>query len=128
MHESVTPAFVSLADKDGFLGVLDLVVGNALEAAPKGSPVSVRVGCSDNAACVTVTDKGPGMTQEFIAGQLFRPLRTTKGNGFGIGAYQAREVMKDLGGTIDVQSQVGEGTTVFLRLPANVTQNDMAGA
>jgi signal transduction histidine kinase len=128
MHESATPAFVSLADKEAFLGVLDLIVGNALEAAPKGSPVSIRVGSSENAACVTVTDEGPGMTQEFIAGQLFRPLRTTKGSGFGIGAYQAREVMKDLGGTMDVQSQVGEGTTVLLRLPAKSAQKDLARA
>ena len=125
MQESATPALVTLADKDVFLGVLDLVVGNAVEAAPEGSPVSVRVGNSENSACVTVTDQGPGMTQEFIAGQLFRPLRSTKGNGFGIGAYQAREVMKDLGGTIDVQSQVGEGTTVFLRLPTKAAQQKM---
>jgi putative PEP-CTERM system histidine kinase len=128
MHESATPAFVTLSDQEDFLGVLDLIVGNALEAAPGGSPVSVGVASSDNSTCVTVTDKGPGMTLEFIARQLFRPLSTTKGGGFGIGAYQAREIMKDLGGTIDVQSRVGEGTTVFLRLPANVTQKDLARA
>jgi putative PEP-CTERM system histidine kinase len=128
MTESAVPAMAGTIDEDAFLGVLELVVGNAVEAAPKGSPVSVCVGNSQSSICVTVTDKGPGMTQEFIAGQLFRPLRTTKGGGFGIGAYQAREVMRDIGGTIDVRSKVGEGTVVSLFLPASVTQNQLARA
>ena len=128
MSESSTPALAEIADKEAFLGVLDLVVGNAIEATPMDSPVSVSVASSENSICVTVTDKGPGMTQEFIAAQLFRPLRTTKGSGFGIGAYQAREVMRDLGGTIDVRSKVGEGTVVSLFLPTDVTQKKLARA
>jgi len=66
------------------------------------------------------------MTQEFIAGQLFRPLKTTKRNGFGIGAYQAREIMRDLGGSIDVRSKLGEGTTVSLCLPKVTADKEMA--
>jgi putative PEP-CTERM system histidine kinase len=128
MDESAVPAPVGLENKHAFLSVLDLIIGNAIEAAPKGAPVTVRVGRSENSVCVTVTDKGPGMTPEFIAAQLFRPLRTTKPGGFGIGAYQAREIMRDLGGTIDVRSKVGEGTIVSLLLPTDVTQTQMARA
>ncbi len=126
MSECDAPAFVDIADKEAFLGVLNHVVGNAIEAAPGGSEVRVRVGKSEGSVQVTVTDKGPGMTQEFMAGQLFRPLRTTKGGGFGIGAYQAREVMRDLGGSIDVRSKIGEGTTVALSLPAAIAEKQMA--
>jgi signal transduction histidine kinase len=98
--------------------VLDHVVTNAIEAAPKGCPVTVRIGATNGSVGVAIADKGPGMTQRFIADQLFRPLQTTKGKGFGIGAYQAREVMRDIGGNIDVRSKLGEGTTVTLLLPA----------
>ena len=53
----------------------------------------------------------------FVAEELFRPLRSTKDGGFGIGAYQARELMRDLGGDILVKSKIGEGTRVTLTLP-----------
>jgi putative PEP-CTERM system histidine kinase len=126
MNESDTPVVVDMANKDAFLGVLDLVVGNAVEAAPKGLPTIVRVGRGDGSVYVAVSDSGPGMTQEFIAGQLFRPLKTTKRNGFGIGAYQAREIMRDLGGSMDVRSKLGEGTTVSLSLPKVAAHKEMA--
>jgi len=57
------------------------------------------------------------MTDAFVAEELFRPLRSTKDGGFGIGAYQARELMRDLGGDILVKSKIGEGTCVTLELP-----------
>jgi len=53
---------------------------------------------------------------------LFRPLRSTRAKGFGIGAYQAREVMRELGGNIDVRSKIGEGTTITLSLPVAVSE------
>ena len=59
------------------------------------------------------------MSAEFIARELFRPLHTTKKKGLGIGAYQARAIMRDLGGDIEVDSKPGEGTTVSLLLPAS---------
>jgi signal transduction histidine kinase len=49
---------------------------------------------------------------------LFKPFDTTKGySGMGIGAYQAREIIRALGGDIVVRSAVGEGTTVLISLP-----------
>jgi len=57
------------------------------------------------------------MTQQFINEELFRPLKTTKRGGFGIGGYQVRELMRDLGGDVTVESIVGEGTRVTLVLP-----------
>ena len=126
MSENDTPVLVHIANKDAFLSVLELVVGNAVEAAPRGSPTTVHVGKADGSVYVAVSDKGPGMTQEFIAGQLFRPLKTTKRNGFGIGAYQAREIMRDLGGSMDVRSKLGEGTTVSLCLPKVTADKEMA--
>ena len=122
------PVFAEVADKNAFLGVLEHVVTNAVEAAPPGAPVNVRIVTSDVSVRVAVDDTGPGMSQQFIAEELFRPLRTTKGTGFGIGAYQAREIMRDLGGDIDVRSKIGEGTTVALSLPVAVSQEEAVRA
>ena len=44
------------------------------------------------------------------------------GAGMGIGAYQAKETMRDLGGDIEVSSKVGRGTTITLLLPSATTQ------
>jgi len=70
-------------------------------------------------ACLTVSDSGSGMTPEFVRERLFRPFDTTKGSkGMGIGAYQVREYVHGLDGRVRVQSVLGVGTTVTLRLPA----------
>jgi signal transduction histidine kinase len=67
---------------------------------------------------VDIIDHGPGMTPEFVRDELFRPLRTTKGEGHGIGAYQARELLRDAGGDLLVISNPGSGTTMRLILPS----------
>jgi putative PEP-CTERM system histidine kinase len=118
MEEPALPINAMVANTDAFLGVMELVVTNALEASPSGSSVTVQLRKSATAALVRVIDHGPGMSKEFVARELFRPLRSTKRGGLGIGAYQAREVMDELGGRLDVDSKVGEGTTVSLSLPA----------
>jgi len=128
MTESDSPAFAEMRDPGAFLKVLEHVVTNAVEATPKGSETVVRIGKGGNEIRVLVEDRGPGMTPQFIANELFRPLKTTKAQGFGIGAFQAREIMRDLGGDIDIRSKVGEGTSVALCLPAIVAVEEVARA
>jgi signal transduction histidine kinase len=68
-------------------------------------------------ATITVKDDGPGMSEEFIRRQLFKPFETTKGaSGMGIGAYQAREIVRGLGGDLTVASEVGRGTEIRISL------------
>ena len=57
------------------------------------------------------------MNAEFIEGELFRPFRTTKSGGYGIGAYQTRELIRAFGGELDVMSSPGAGTTMRIILP-----------
>ncbi len=116
------PAFVALSDRKAFLNVLEHVVTNAVEATPEGAQVHVRIEGGGGRVRVNVDDQGAGMTPQFIAQELFRPLRTTKGAGMGIGAYQAKETMRDLGGDIEVSSKVGKGTTITLLLPSAAQQ------
>lgn len=121
MGDVDVPAFVSLSDRKAFLNVLEHVVMNAVEATPPGAQVRIRVETGERVR-VSVDDQGAGMTPQFIAKELFRPLRTTKGAGMGIGAYQAKETMRDLGGDIEVASRVGKGTTITLLLPSAAQQ------
>jgi signal transduction histidine kinase len=57
------------------------------------------------------------MSDEFIRKSLFVPFQTTKKGGWGIGLFQAREILAAHGGRIEVASQEGRGTTVTLFLP-----------
>jgi signal transduction histidine kinase len=66
---------------------------------------------------VVVGDTGAGMTQEFIRTRLFRPFSSTKTSGMGIGSYESSQYVKELGGGIDVQSEVGQGSVVTLSMP-----------
>lgn len=113
-----TPVYAEISQPAAFESALEHIVANAVEASPAPGSVHIGVGQDNGRVRVSVRDHGQGMTPEFLAHELFRPLHTTKKKGLGIGAYQAREMMRKLGGDIEVQSKVGEGTTVLLFLPA----------
>jgi len=97
--------------------VLEHVVSNALEASAAGKTVHIDVTAGKSTVQIAVSDQGSGMTQQFVNEELFRPLKSTKRGGFGIGGYQVRELMRDLGGDVTVESAVGQGTCVTLLLP-----------
>jgi signal transduction histidine kinase len=97
--------------------VLEHVLSNALEASQPGRPVDIALSRKENLFVIGVTDQGLGMTQKFINEELFRPLKTTKRGGSGLGAFQIRELMRELGGDVTVESRIGEGTEVTLFLP-----------
>jgi putative PEP-CTERM system histidine kinase len=110
-----------IADPERLASVFEHVVRNAQDATPADGKVQVSVSCEGACLCVTVTDSGVGMESQFVRERLFRPFDTTKGaKGMGIGAYQAREYVRSLGGDIEVQSTPGQGTSVRLLLPVAV--------
>jgi putative PEP-CTERM system histidine kinase len=110
------PLEVSVPNPQELLDVLEHVFANAVEAT-RGGPVELKLTRRGQRACVDVIDHGPGMTEEFINTELFRPLKSTKNSGLGIGAYQAREIVHGIGGDLEIRSKVGLGTTVTLSLP-----------
>jgi putative PEP-CTERM system histidine kinase len=97
--------------------VIGHVVQNALDATPPSGKVWVRLQQASGRAMLTVGDTGAGMTQEFVQTRLFRPFNTTKDSGMGIGAYESFQYVKELGGSIEVHSEVGSGSVVTLLLP-----------
>jgi putative PEP-CTERM system histidine kinase len=111
------------ADQEHLTSVLEHVVRNAQDATPADGTVSVDVSQAGAYATVTVVDTGRGMGADFVRDRLFRPFDTTKGSaGMGIGAHQAREYVRSLGGYVDVQSSPGQGTRFAITLPAVIRQ------
>ena len=101
-----------------FIMVLTHVVRNAQDSCSEDGTVHVGLSRSDGAAIITVSDDGIGMSPEFVRDRLFRPFDSTKGSqGMGIGAYQAREFARRMGGDLVVESRQGEGTRVSISVP-----------
>ena len=97
--------------------VIGHVVQNALDATPPTGRVWVKLQQAAGRALVEVGDTGAGMSPEFIQSRLFRPFNSTKASGMGIGSYESFQYVKELGGSIDVKSELGRGTVVTLLLP-----------
>ena len=105
------------ADADRINTVIDHLIQNAVDAtASDGRGVLVSVHADGDRACLCVEDHGPGMTEEFVRSELFRPFKSTKTSGYGLGAYQARELLRAMGGTLDVDTAPGEGTRMTIAL------------
>ena len=62
-------------------------------------------------------DSGVGMSPEFVRSHLFKPFHSSKPGGFGIGAFEARETIRAMGGNLEVESREGLGTRFLVRLP-----------
>jgi putative PEP-CTERM system histidine kinase len=106
------------ANRERLLSIIEHVIRNAQEATPANGQVQVRVSPRNAAAVIAVSDTGEGMSAEFIRERLFRPFDSTKGSkGMGIGAYQARDYTRSLGGDVEVESTPGKGTHFRIILP-----------
>jgi putative PEP-CTERM system histidine kinase len=105
-------------DPDAFDTVVTHVLNNAIEASPESGRVRIDLRHETLSVVIDIIDHGPGMAPEFIRDRLFRPFATTKDGGHGIGAYQARELLREAGGDLLVLSRVNEGTTMRLLLPS----------
>ena len=68
---------------------------------------------------MAITDTGVGISPERLS-RVFDPFYTTKEKGVGLGMAITHRIIEDHKGTIDVQSQVGLGTTFTVHLPANL--------
>lgn len=104
--------------------VLGHVVQNAFDATPLDGRVSLTLDAQGSQARVCVVDSGCGMSEDFIQNRLFKPFQTTKAAGMGIGAHESYQYVQELGGSINVQSELNRGTTVTLLLPLFHAQSD----
>ena len=105
------------ADAEGLEQALVHLVQNAIEASDRNSPVVLDLRQEAGSALIEVIDTGEGMTPEFIRTKLFKPFHSSKSGGFGIGAFEARELIRAMGGQLEVESREGVGTRFIIRLP-----------
>jgi putative PEP-CTERM system histidine kinase len=116
------PGIIALADPARLEQILGHLVQNAIDASDPVEPVTIQVdsGRVDGAevVAIAVIDRGCGMAPAFVREQLFRPFVSSKPGGFGIGAYEARQLAEAMRGRIEVDSREGEGTTFRVILPA----------
>jgi two-component system NtrC family sensor kinase len=108
-----------LTDANQLQQVFLNIINNAVDAIGKGpGTITVSTRRDNRHLLVAISDTGCGMTHEQME-QLFVPFFTTKevGKGTGLGMSISYGIMKSLGGNIEVESEVGKGTTFTVRLP-----------
>jgi putative PEP-CTERM system histidine kinase len=110
-------ALVARANSNALEQALGHLVQNAIDASDPGEPAELRAFESGGDVIIEVIDRGAGMSEEFVRTRLFQPFVSTKESGFGIGAYEARALVAAMGGRLEVESAVGEGTRFTLILP-----------
>ncbi|MGB0750217.1 MAG: XrtA/PEP-CTERM system histidine kinase PrsK, partial [Magnetospiraceae bacterium] len=103
-------------DGEKMESVLNHLIHNAVEATAAGGTVALRLAEENGRILLEVRDTGPGMDKDFIEKKLFKPLDSGHENGFGLGAYQTREMVRDMGGRLEVDSAPGRGTIMRITL------------
>jgi signal transduction histidine kinase len=112
-----------LVDRTLVLRALANVVENALHAMPGQGELIVSGTVEGDSLVVTVRDTGVGMDEEALA-RVFEPYFSTKTSGTGLGLPIARRNVELSGGSIEVESRKGQGTTVKVRLPVVPAASD----
>lgn len=119
LETSIDGPAIVMADRERLRTIFGHLIQNAREATEADGSVVVRLRREGRTQSVEIQDDGVGMTAEFIRDRLFRPFDSTKGlTGMGIGAFEAREMVRLLGGDLTVESQPGIGSLFRVRLPA----------
>lgn len=106
-------------DRESIEMVILNILTNAYDAIHKVGKIDIIVLQNGGNINIVISDTGVGMSEDFIENSLFRPFKSTKSLGFGIGLYQCKDVVESHGGRIDVESALGKGTTFTIVLPAN---------
>lgn len=110
-----------VADEENLEMIVTHIIKNAQEATPSDGYVDVTLRGDGTFAVIDVEDNGSGMDAHFVRTRLFRPFDTTKsGKGMGIGVYQTREFIRNLGGDVTVKSEPKVGTTFTISIPIHV--------
>lgn len=114
---------VILSDPAQLEQVFINIIDNAIDAIGRDGSLRIRTEVCEQGARIFFADSGPGMDEETLK-RIFDPFFTTKkvGEGTGLGLAICFTILEKLGGRIEVQSQVGRGTTFCITLPLEPMQ------
>jgi signal transduction histidine kinase len=110
------PLPIVLVDRTLITRALANIVENALHAMPGKGSLTIDASAGEGFVTVRVQDTGSGMDEDALA-RVFEPYFSTKTSGTGLGLPIARRNVEASGGTVDVESAIGAGTVVIMRLP-----------
>jgi putative PEP-CTERM system histidine kinase len=110
-----------MANREALEQVLGHLIQNAIDASAANRPVYLSVVVDGLQARFDVVDSGTGMSPDFVRTRLFKPFVSSKPAGFGIGAFEARELVMAMQGRIEVESREGLGSRFTVRLPLAAT-------
>lgn len=106
------------ADPERLATIVGHLLQNAIDATPPHGSVDVVLSKDNEQVRLSVIDTGCGMNERFIRERLFKPFDTTKGSaGMGIGAYESRDYVQKMGGSLSVVSEPESGSTFTMTLP-----------
>ena len=103
-------------DRDMMKRVFINLIENAVDAMPQGGILTISSKKSDGNVEIKLTDTGAGIPKKLIE-NLWKPLRTTKATGMGLGLAICKRIVETHGGSISVKSEIGHGTTFTIQLP-----------
>jgi signal transduction histidine kinase len=105
-----------MIDRSKMRRVLDNLIKNALEAMPNGGDLTISTHRDGEWKRIEISDTGEGISEEDRA-TLFTPFISRKEGGLGLGLVFCKETVEAHGGTLSLESEVGEGTSVTITLP-----------
>jgi two-component system, OmpR family, phosphate regulon sensor histidine kinase PhoR len=111
-----------LADEEGLRTILSNLIDNAVKYTQEGGTIAVRWKADDSTAVIEVQDDGPGIPEIHQPRVFERFYRVDRGRsrdvgGTGLGLSIVKHLVQEFGGSIDLSSDLGRGTTFFVRLP-----------
>ena len=105
------------ADEHQLRQALLNLLRNAVEAMAGGGRLGLAMAADDKLVTLRISDSGQGILPEHLA-KIFDPFFSTKEHGTGLGLALTHQIIVEHGGTIDVESTPGKGTSFTVRLPA----------
>ncbi len=111
------------ADEESLEQALTHLVQNAIDASDEDNPILVDVYKDGIYGRIDIIDKGAGMSPAFIRSGLFKPFISSKNSGFGIGAFEARELIRAMDGRLEVESREGLGSRFSAFLPLSAAKS-----
>lgn len=105
------------AKKTMVTSVFNHILQNAVEATGPEGLIVMRSRRRGQNVVIDIIDDGPGMDPDFVRTELFKPFHSSKKGGYGIGGFQIRQLVRDLGGRLEVLTELGQGTTMRVHLP-----------